>query len=528
MRFDEMNLNERILRAVKELGYEEATPIQTKAIPAALDGRDILGQAQTGTGKTAAFAIPLLHNIDVKNKNLQAIVLCPTRELALQVSGEFRKLSKYMSGIKLAPVYGGQDIVKQIRALKQGVQIIVGTPGRVMDHMRRRTVKLNNVSCMILDEADEMLDMGFREDIEKILAEIPEERQTMLFSATMPGPILEITKKYQRNAENIRIAKKELTVENIEQYYYEVRRSYKDEILSRILDMYNPELSIVFCNTKKKVEEVANELQNRGYFAEGLHGDLKQQQRDRVMGNFRDGKTEILVATDVAARGLDIRGVDLVINYDLPQDDEYYVHRIGRTGRAGKSGLALSFVCGKEVYKLKEIQRYCRTKIKLKPVPSLDDVTSTRVDAMFEELSRIIEEEDLTKMTEMLEVKINEEDFTALDVAAAFLKLHLSSKESGIEDDTDGDGILLNGKEEGMVRLFINVGKKDRIKPGDILGAIAGEAGISGKLVGEIQMYDKYTFVEVPYENGKDVLFAMKNAKIKGKKVNIEPAKTER
>lgn len=524
MKFNEMELDERILKAVKELGYEEATPIQTEAIPVAITGRDILGQAQTGTGKTAAFSIPILNNIDSGNKHLQAVVLCPTRELALQVCGEIRKLSRYMHGIKLVPVYGGQDIVKQIKSLKQGAQIIVGTPGRVMDHMRRKTVKFDQVKIMVLDEADEMLDMGFRDDIETILAEVPEERQTMLFSATMPKPILDITRKYQKKAQNIKIAKKELTVENIEQYYFEVRRNYKDEILSRILDMYNPELSIVFCNTKKKVEEVANELQGRGYFAEGLHGDLKQQQRDRVMGNFRNGKTEILVATDVAARGIDVKGVDLVINYDLPQDDEYYVHRIGRTGRAGKAGLALSFVSGKEVYKLKEIQRYCHTKIRLKPVPSLDDVTSTRVDSLFDELSEIIENEDLTKMTELIEQKVNEEDFTSLDVAAAFLKLYLSSKESSGEDNSEFDSEFTGSTESGMVRLFINIGKKDRVKPGDILGAIAGESGISGKLVGEIQMYDKYTFVEVPVENGKEVLFAMKNAKIKGKKINIEPA----
>lgn len=521
MKFNEIIFNEKILKAVKELGYEEATPIQSEAIPIALERKDVLGQAQTGTGKTAAFTIPILSNIDPDNKNLQAVILCPTRELALQVSGEIRKLSQYMHGIKQLPIYGGQDIVRQIKALKRGVQIIVGTPGRVMDHMRRKTIKYSDVSLIVLDEADEMLDMGFRDDIETILKEIPEERQTMLFSATMPKPILDIAKKYQKNAVKIKIAKKELTVENIEQYYFEVRSSHKDEVLSRILDIYNPELSIIFCNTKKKVEEVANELQGRGYFAEGLHGDLKQQQRDRVMGNFRNGRTEILVATDVAARGLDVKGVDLVINYDLPQDDEYYVHRIGRTGRAGKDGLALSFVSGREIYKLKEIQRYCHTRIKLKPVPSLNDVTNSRVDNLFEDLSGIIENEDLSKMAEMIEKKVNDEDYTSLDVAAAFLKLYLSSKESSVEEDDE-----FSGNESGMVRLFINIGKKDRVRPGDILGAIAGESGISGKLVGEIQMYDKYTFVEVPEENGKDVLLAMKNAKIRGKKINIEPANT--
>lgn len=520
-----MNLDERILKAVKDLGYEEATSIQVEAIPLALEGEDILGQAQTGTGKTAAFTIPLLSRIEPKKKELQAIVLCPTRELALQVSKEIRKLSTYMKGLKLLPVYGGQDIVKQIKSLREGVQIVVGTPGRIMDHMRRRTLKLGSVSCVVLDEADEMLDMGFREDMENILSEVPSERQTLLFSATMPAPILQIAKTFQKNAKQVKVVNKELTVENIEQYYFEVKRNAKEEILSRLIDVYNPELSIIFCNTKKKVEEVANDLQNRGYFAEGLHGDLKQAQRDRVMGNFRSKKTEILVATDVAARGLDVKGVDLVINYDLPQDDEYYVHRIGRTGRAGKAGLALSFVCGKEAYKLREIAKYCHTKIKLKPVPSLDDVTNRRVDSIFREISAIIEEEDMTKVTKHIERKINEEDFTALDVAAAFLKLYLSSKEGSVEG-MEEDFAFSN--EGGMVKLFINIGKKDGVKPRDILGAIAGESGLSGKLVGEIKMYDRYTFVEVPCESEQEVLYAMKRAKIKGKKINIEPAKKER
>lgn len=515
------------MHGIKDMGFEEASPIQEKAIPAILAGKDIVGQAQTGTGKTAAFAIPVLEKIDKTVKKPQAIILCPTRELAIQVAEEVRKISKYMHEIKVLPIYGGQDIQKQIRSLKAGVQIIIGTPGRVMDHMRRKTVKFQTVNTVVLDEADEMLNMGFREDIETILRETPEERQTVLFSATMPQPIMDIAKTYQKDAEIIRVVKKELTVANIEQYYLEVRPGNKEEVLARLIDMYNPKLSVVFCNTKKKVDELASDLQGRGYFAEGLHGDLKQQQRDRVMDSFRKGKTEILIATDVAARGIDVDDVDVVFNYDLPQDEEYYVHRIGRTGRAGKTGLAFSFIRGKEVYKLKDIQRYCKTKIKAIPVPSLNDVTQTRVDNLFKDLNQMIEEEDLTKMISILEKKINDEDYTAMDVAAAFLKTYLNAKESadGTANGKNGNADFGDtGAEAGMVRLFINIGKKQRCTPGNILGAIAGESGIQGNLVGSIDMFDNYTFVEVPKDVANDVLLAMKNVKIKGKAVHIEPA----
>lgn len=523
MRFDELNLSKKLLRGITEMGFEEATPIQAKAIPIMMEGRDIIGQAQTGTGKTAAFAIPVLEKINTEDKHLQAVILCPTRELAIQVAGEIRKLSSFAHGIKLLPVYGGQDITKQIRSLKAGVQIIIGTPGRVMDHMRRHTVKFDNVHTVVLDEADEMLNMGFRDDIETILKDTPEERQTVLFSATMPGPIMEIAKTYQKNAEVVKVVKKELTVTNIEQYYFEVRPKNKAEVLSRLIDMYNPSLSIVFCNTKRKVDELVSDLQVRGYFAEGLHGDMKQSQRDRVMNSFRKGRAEILVATDVAARGIDVDDVDIVFNYDLPQDDEYYVHRIGRTGRAGKTGLAFTFVMGKEVYKLKDIQRYCKTKINARPVPSLNDVTMTRVDNLFRDIDRLINEEDLEKMISVIERKINDEDYTALDVSAALLKMYLASKEadSTANKETDfGD----TGAEQGMVRLFINIGKKQGVRPSNILGAIAGESGIPGDLVGSIDMYDSYTFVEVPQEMAAEVLQAMGHCKIKGKSINIEPA----
>lgn len=522
MRFEELTISSKLMKGIVEMGFEEATPIQAQAIPAIMEGRDIVGQAQTGTGKTAAFAIPVLEKIQLDSKKLQAVILCPTRELAIQVAEEIRKISRYTHGIKILPVYGGQDIVKQIRSLKEGVQIVIGTPGRVMDHMRRKTVKFDNVHTVVLDEADEMLNMGFREDIETILHDTPEDRQTILFSATMPQPIMEIAKIYQKDAQIIRVVKKDLTVANIEQFYLEVRPNNKDEVLSRLLDMYNPKLSIIFCNTKRKVDELTTALQGRGYFAEGLHGDLKQQQRDRVMDSFRKGKTEILIATDVAARGIDVENVDIVFNYDIPQDEEYYVHRIGRTGRAGKAGLAFSFARGKELYKLKDIQRYCKTKIKVIQPPSLNDIKNIRVDSIFKELNSVIQNENLEPIMSMIEKRIDEEDSTTMDLAAAFFHIYLNSKEAEVHKDEQDYGDT--GASDGMVRLFINIGKKQKVTPGNILGAIAGESGIAGKLVGSIDMYDNYTFVEVPSEVAGEVLLAMKNVKIKGKSINIEPA----
>ena len=520
VRFEDLGVDERILRAVTEMGFEEATPIQAKAIPEVMTGQDIIGQAQTGTGKTASFGIPMLQKVDPKNKHVQAIVLCPTRELAIQSADEIRKLAKFMHGIKVLPIYGGQDIVKQIRSLKTGVQVLIGTPGRVMDHMRRHTIKLDDLKIVVLDEADEMLNMGFREDIETILSQTPEERQTLLFSATMPQPIMEIARTYQKNAKIVKVVKRELTVANIEQYYYEVRPKNKEEVLSRLLDIYNPALSVVFCNTKRQVDELVEGLKGRGYFAEGLHGDMKQQQRDRVMNGFRNGRTEILVATDVAARGIDVDDVDAVFNYDLPQDDEYYVHRIGRTGRAGKNGKAFTFITGREFYKLKDIQRYCRTKIIAKQVPSLNDVANVKADKIFEKVAGMIDEDNLKPYIRMIEEKLEKEDYTTLDLAAAFLRMALVDEDKSVEVDDFGD----TGAEDGMVRLFINIGKNQKARPGDILGAIAGETGIAGSLIGTIDMYDKYTLVEVPKEYARDVLNAMSHARIKGRNINIEPA----
>ncbi len=526
IKFDELGLCPEILRGVKEMGFEEASPIQTKAIPIAMTGKDVIGQAQTGTGKTAAFGIPVLEKIRLNKevKHPQALILCPTRELAIQAAEEIRNLAKYMHGIKVLPIYGGQDISKQIRALK-GTQIIIGTPGRIMDHLRRKTIRCEHVNTIVLDEADEMLNMGFREDIETVLQYIPtEDRQTILFSATMPKAILDITKNYQKpDAEMIKVVKKELTVPKIEQYYLDVKRKDKVSVLTRLLDYYEPKLSLVFCNTKKMVDDLTEVLKGRGYFAEGLHGDLSQAQRDRVMKSFRNGKTDILIATDVAARGIDVDDVEAVFNFDIPQDDEYYVHRIGRTGRAGRTGRSFTFVKGKEVYKLKDIMRYCKTKIYAMPVPSLNDVNQMKIEKIMDKVGEIIEQEDLTAMINTIEEQINESDYTAMDIAAAFLKMYMKQNESPEEEEQNGE-FGDTGAEEGMVRLFINIGKSQKVKPKDILGAIAGETKMPGRLVGAIDVYDKYTFVEVPKDSAKAVLKAMKNVKIKGKAINIEPA----
>jgi len=555
VRFEDLQLDERILRAVTDMGFEAASPIQAQAIPTQIEGLDIIGQAQTGTGKTAAFGIPLLQKIDPKKKKLQAIALCPTRELAIQVAEEVRKLAKYMHGVKVVPIYGGQDIVKQIRSLKDGTQIVIGTPGRVMDHMRRKTIKCDGVHTVIMDEADEMLNMGFLEDMETILSQLPEERQTVMFSATMPSAIQDIAKKFQKNPVIVKVVKKELTVPKVTQYYYEVKPKTKLEVMCRLLDLYAPKLSVAFCNTKRQVDELVQELQGRGYFAEGLHGDLKQIQRDRVMNSFRNGKTEILVATDVAARGIDVDDVEAVFNYDIPQDDEYYVHRIGRTGRAGREGIAFSFVVGKEVYKLRDIQRYCKTKIVPQPIPSLNDITAIKVDKILEQVADIINDNDLSEMVNLIEKKLLEEDYTSMDLAAALLKMSMGEdNEDIIEngrtarslDDLDNYGYGgrdggrggrsggrgnsgrrdsgRDGGRDDMARLFINIGKNQNVRPGDILGAIAGESGMPGKMVGSIDMYDKYTFVEVPRENADAILDVMKNVKIKGKSVHMEKA----
>ena len=435
----EMNVLEsivdsRILRAIKEMGFTKMSPIQEQAIPLLIDGMDIIGQAQTGTGKTAAFGIPTIQAIDPDLRKLQAIILCPTRELAMQGAEEIRKIAKYMHGIKVLSIYGGQDISKQIAALR-GVQVIVGTPGRVMDHMRRRTIKLDDVKMVVLDEADEMLNMGFREDMELILGEIPNEHQTALFSATMPQPILEITGKFQNDAKHIRVAAKELTIPLVSQRYYKLRNQDKDAACVRILEYYQPKLSLIFCNTKRKVDELAEFLKLNGYQAEGLHGDMSQHQRDVSMNRFRNGSTNILIATDVAARGIDVDDVEAVINYDIPQDIEYYVHRIGRTGRAGRKGRSFTFVSGREIYKIREIERTCRTIIAEKKLPGASKVMKAKAEKYLNQVWELKDSEDIELMKKFITNKIETEECDVLDIAAVLLKQYVGEKGKEIEID---------------------------------------------------------------------------------------------
>ena len=520
LRFFDLDLSDEIKRAITDMGFEEATPIQSLAIPYILDGKDVIGQAQTGTGKTAAFGIPTLERVDPDNKSLQAVILCPTRELAIQVAEELRKLSKYMRKLNVLPIYGGQPIERQIKSLKKGVQIIIGTPGRVMDHMRRGTLKMNKVKIMVLDEADEMLDMGFREDIETVLQDMPKERQTLLFSATMSKAILNLTKRFQTNPEFLKVIHQQMTVPEIQQVYFEVKEKMKLELLSRLIDIYNPQLSLVFCNTKRRVDTLVTHLQVRGYLADGLHGDMTQGQRDRVMAKFRSGQIEILVATDVAARGIDVGDVEAVFNYDVPNDDEYYVHRIGRTGRAGKSGRAFTFASGREIYQLRDIQKFTKTKIEQHRIPSLSDVRKIKTNMFLDDIKHVINTENLNDYTTKVE-RLIKEDYTSIEIAAALLKMIMSKKdpkESGEEDFGD------TGANPGMVRFFINVGRKQRVKAKDIVRAIAEETGLSSKIIGKIDVFDKFSFVEIPEENAGEVLSIMSRCKIKGKSANMEPA----
>lgn len=612
--FSSLDISDELLQAVTDMGFTSPSPIQAEAIPPILAGRDVIGQAQTGTGKTAAFGIPALELIDVQDRSVQTLILCPTRELALQVADEIKKLAKYKRGVRVEAIYGGDSIERQIRSLKSGVHIVIGTPGRVMDHMERNTLKLDHVKMMILDEADEMLDMGFREDIESILDEMPEERQTILFSATMSKPIMQITQKFQKDPVLVKVVKKELTNTNIEQVYFEVKPKAKVEVMCRLIDMYDLKLLLVFCNTKRKVDEIVEDLQIRGYQAEGLHGDLRQAQRNNVMSKFRSGTTSILVATDVAARGIDVDDVDAVINFDIPLDEEYYVHRIGRTGRAGKSGRAFSLVGRDEKYRFREIQSYTKVRVEKGVIPSFEDIVGVRKARFIEQIRQTVaDSQDLDLYTDML-TQLQHAGFSTEQIVAALVKRSMGLEKNefadqnlGLEDDrrrernegrdryadrgrgdrgesrfgdrrgrsegtgsrfgdrdrndrggsrfgdrdrNDRGGSRFGDRNEGprdgggrrgyfdrddqraprerdanMTRLMVSIGRKDYVRPGDIVGAIAGEANIPGNTIGSIDIFDKHTYVDVPKEVANRVLDVMEGNTIKGRRVNIEIAR---
>ncbi len=542
--FSEFSLSDEVKRAVEGMGYEEATCVQLQTIPLILAGKDVIGNSQTGSGKTAAFGLPAVDMVDPSQRAVQILILCPTRELAMQASDELHKFAKYKEGVKIVPVYGGQQIDRQFQLLRSGCQIVIGTPGRIMDHMRRKTLKLSSVKTVILDEADEMLNMGFREDIETILAGVPDEHQTILFSATMPKPILDITEQYQKNPIMVAIEPSQLTVSTIEQSYFEVAAGRKNDALILLLEYYRPRVSLVFCNTKKMVDELVNALVNLGYPAQGLHGDMKQAQRTQVMNRFKDGGFGILVATDVAARGIDVSDIDIVFNYDLPMDDEYYVHRIGRTGRAGKSGKSFSFIQGGRQYsRLQEIMRYAKCTIERRNLPLLAQIKDKNTNDLEQVIKTVIAEKDISKHLQAIKGLVDE-GYELETIAAALFEM--SIKKTAVKNDTAGavtakrpaekrerparserksfDNREYREKIENtdMATVKISIGRKDHVAPNHILGAVAGESGLPGKIMGTIDIQRDYTTIEVPKKFKTQVIKSLNNKKIKGKAVTVK------
>ncbi|MGQ9927930.1 MAG: DEAD/DEAH box helicase [Chloroflexaceae bacterium] len=520
--FEALGLSETLLAALRELGYDEPTPIQAQAIPAMLSGRDVIAQAQTGTGKTAAFALPIIERLQ-PTRTPQALVLAPTRELAMQVAEAVFRYGKSREA-RVLPVYGGQPIERQLRALERGVQVVVGTPGRIMDHMRRGTLALDAIRTVVLDEADEMLDMGFAEDIEYILQYTPSERQTALFSATLPEAVQSLAQRYTRDPLRISVVSETLSAPRIKQVYYDVLPREKLDALCRVLDVETPASAIIFCRTRAEADQLGESLQGRGYLAEVIHGDLSQAMRDRVMKRFREGQIELLVATDVAARGLDIPDVSHVVNYDVPGDPESYVHRIGRTGRAGRAGMAITLITPRERRQLQLIERTTRTRIQPAKLPTLADVAARRREAFREALREVLANDNLDPYVLMVEEMTEEHDVTEL--AAAAFKLLLNEVE---QEDTlvsvEGDSA---GTEAGMTRLFLDVGRFDRIRPADIVGAIANEVGLSGKQIGAIDIYDRFAFVEVPSDQAQRVLHGLAGVTLRGRRVRVSLAKPKR
>ncbi|WP_138431622.1 DEAD/DEAH box helicase [Fodinibius saliphilus] len=516
--FSDLNLAQPILKGLESMGFESPTPVQEKCIPALLEGKDVVGQAQTGTGKTAAFGIPVVQQTDVDIAKVQTIIMCPTRELAIQVTGELIKIGKHLGGLNVIPIYGGQSISRQIKALKRGAHIVVGTPGRTIDHLRRGTMKLNNLKRVVFDEADEMLNMGFRDDMEQILSYADGPVQTIMFSATMSKGIKKIMKRYMNNPQTIAIERKKMTAPNIEQYKVEVRDSVRTEAICRFLDINGFALALVFCNTKRKTEKVTRELQSRGYSSDFINGDLNQNQRDRVMAKFRSGAIDVLVGTDVAARGLDIDDIEAVFNYDIPQDPEYYVHRIGRTGRAGRSGMAITFTTRNKRKQLRAIEKQIKTQLNPLEMPTPADVRISKLDGLMEEMVEVLEKGDLRDYIEQIESFVDDR-FTTIEIAAALLKMNSGKKES-----QDASQQAKQYNDSDMIKVYFNVGKKNNVYPGDLVGAIAGESGIPGKVIGNIDIFPKHSFVDVPGKYVNQVISGMDHNRVKGKKVHVKVA----
>lgn len=516
IKFSDLGLKDTLLKSINELGFEKPSQIQSEAIPVALEGNDLIGQAQTGTGKTAAFGCGIINNIDAKD-GLSAIILAPTRELAIQVNDELTRLSKY-DHLNILPIYGGEPITHQIRALKRNVNIVVGTPGRVLDHIKRKTLSLSTVRFLVLDEADEMLNMGFIDDLEDIIKKLPEERQTLLFSATMPPQIKRLAKRYmKKDAKHIAIQKSAMTVSKIKQHFFEVAPKTRFEALCRILDFDNPSSAIIFCKTKKGVDELVEGMQSRGYVVEGMHGDMSQAHRLRTLKKFKEGSLNFLIATDVAARGIDVEGVTHVINYDLPQDVESYVHRIGRTGRANREGTAYSLIAPKEFSMLKQIKSVTKGDITKKSVPTVDEIFSNKSQSMIDDVDATLKKADYDKFIPVA-VELNQK-YDSVEIIAALIK----SKFNDELLSTYTSNVLEAPKSED-VRLFFSVGRRDGINPKSLVNFIKDTARIKASAIGDIDILENFAFVNVTPDVQKKVMDKCIGLKLNKRKVNIEVA----
>ncbi|HEX8251080.1 MAG TPA: DEAD/DEAH box helicase [Pyrinomonadaceae bacterium] len=523
--FKEFGLIDELMKAIDDVGYETPSPIQLKTIPVLLEGRDIVGQAQTGTGKTAAFALPGLQKIDTSTSRIQLLVLTPTRELAIQVAEAFHTYAKHLGRIRVLPVYGGQSITQQIKHLRQGVQVIVGTPGRVMDHMRRETIDLNNLKMVVLDEADEMLRMGFEEDVEWILSHTPETRQTALFSATMPRQVRRIAEKYLNDPVNIETERKTMTVPTVSQFYVNVSEGQKVDALTRILeaDSSPGEAVLIFHRTKIGADQLTEKLQARGYAAEAIHGDMSQNQREAVIKRLKSGQVEIVVATDVAARGLDVEQITSVINYDMPGDTEVYVHRIGRTGRAGREGKAILFVTPRQQRMKRDIENYTKQRIEPFRMPTQADVASRRVAILKERILDTLTKQDLELYLSLVEELAEECGCDIAEIAAAATFLAVGDKPLAVKVQPPAEQLVRQWNTD-MTRLFIDAGRSHGVSAGDIVGAIANEGNVPGKAIGAIDIYDRFTLVDVPSEFTAQVLEQMRNSRIRSQKANLRVA----
>jgi ATP-dependent RNA helicase DeaD len=550
--FADLALSEPVMRAIQKVGYEQPSPIQAAAIPVLLAGGDILGMAQTGTGKTAAFALPLLSRIDTKQAEPQILVLAPTRELAIQVAEAFQKYASEIPGFHVLPIYGGQEMTTQLRSLKRGAHVVVGTPGRVMDHLRRGSLNLNNLKALVLDEADEMLRMGFIDDVEWILEHTPKTRQTALFSATMPKEIRHVCNNYLNNATEIKIASSQSTDANIEQVYWMVSGTNKLDALTRILEVEPFDGMIIFVRTKTATVELAEKLEARGYSAAALNGDMNQQLRERTIERLKTNKLDIVIATDVAARGIDVERVSHVVNYDIPYDSEAYVHRIGRTGRAGRSGKAILFVAPREKRLLYTIEKATKKPITLMELPSGATVTKHRIDQFTQQITDILQAQgDLTFFNDLLAEYSHKNDVSPEQIASALAYLlqrerplqvkftdikpererssrderggrdERSSRDSGRDRGPREDRPRRERNDENMDRYRIEVGRNHEARPGDIVGAIANEAGIESRFIGHIKLHDEFSTVDLPTGMSKDILAKLKKVRVRNRPLEI-------